>query len=232
MHKSDWEMNSTQIMSIIQRSSTIKVLMVFVPLIILYTILSHPFSDSIATKGEQTPCPYVWHGGSPSHRGSCWCGADDKYCMCTPSLAIDAIIEYHKSEDTITSSCESCALLLVFRRDPPSGYAIPGGFVNIGESVETAAMREVKEETNLSVHSLEQFRMYSDPARDKRRHTASIVFRCIVTSVEGLRGGDDAKGVRLVPLKDVLNLPLAFDHKTILHDYIKKFHPTVLEVKN
>ena len=202
--------------------------MVLIPLMILYIILSHPFSDDSRSRQDQPPCPYTWHGGSPSHRGSCWCGADDKYCMCTPSLAIDAIIEYHKSEETISSSCESCSLLLVFRRDPPSGYAIPGGFVNIGESVETAAIREVKEETNLSLHSLEQFRMYSDPARDKRRHTASIVFRCIVTSVDGFKGGDDAKGVRLVPLKDVLNLPLAFDHKIILHDYIQRYHPTVL----
>lgn len=175
-------------------------------------------------------CPYVWHGGSPTHKGSCWCGAEDKYCMCTPSLAIDAIIEHHASEDTMDTTCEHCSIVLVFRKDPPREFfAIPGGFVNIGETVEKAAEREVREETNLSVHRLTQFKMFSDPSRDSRRHTASIVFRCIVTTVEGLKGGDDAKSVKLVALRDVLKLPLAFDHRTILYEYIEKFHPGLIQ---
>ena len=187
-------------------------------------------SYSMMSRGKTIPdCPYIWHGGSPSHKGSCWCGAEDQYCMCTPSLAIDAIIEYHSSLDTIDTSCEHCSIVLVFRKDPPREFfAIPGGFVNIGETVEQAAQREVHEETNLSIHSLHQFKMFSDPSRDSRRHTASIVFRCIVTNVDGLKGGDDAKAVKLVPLKEVLQLPLAFDHRTILYEYIDKFHPTLL----
>jgi 8-oxo-dGTP diphosphatase len=168
-------------------------------------------------------CPYVWHGGSPTHNGNCWCGSDN-YCSCTPSLAIDAIIEY-QSED----KREDTSLLLVYRRDPPKDlFAIPGGFVNLGETVESAAMREVKEETNLTVAHLEQFRMYSDPTRDKRRHTASMVFRCVVHSVASLHTGDDAKSVKLVPLKDLLQLQLAFDHRQILTDYLEKFHKGVV----
>jgi 8-oxo-dGTP diphosphatase len=162
-----------------------------------------------------TSCPYVWHGGSPtgSHRGSCWCGADS-YCMCTPSLAIDCIIEY-----------QSDSLVLVFRKDPPSDvFAIPGGFVSVGETAELAAIREVKEETNLTVMHLEQFKLYSDPVRDTRRHTASMVFRCVVNSVLDLHTGDDAKKVVVIAIKDVLNLNLGFDHKIILMDYIKKYH--------
>ena len=88
--------------------------------------------------------------------------------MCTPSLAIDAIIEVHDEFEL--------KVVLVRRRDPPRDlFAIPGGFVDVGESVEEAIVREVKEETNLSLDKLEQFRVYSDPSRDKRRHTVSVV---------------------------------------------------------
>lgn len=163
-------------------------------------------------------CPYVWHGGSPSqqHIGSCWCGVDS-YCMCTPSLAIDVIIEYQKS-DTETF------FIFVDRGVPPPGLAIPGGFVNVDETVEEAALRELKEETNLTLTHLEQFRMYSDPARDKRRHTASMVFKCVVTSVEHMHSGDDAKRLRILPLGDVHSTTFAFDHKTIMWDYFRKYH--------
>jgi 8-oxo-dGTP diphosphatase len=94
--------------------------------------------------------------------------------MCTPSLAIDAIIEY---EDP--SNPGEVSLVLVKRGKEPKGFAIPGGFVDVGESVEDATIREVMEETNLELSHLSQFRMYSNPTRDKRRHTASMVFRCI-----------------------------------------------------
>ena len=164
-------------------------------------------------------CPYTWHGGSPtgSHKGSCWCGSDE-YCMCTPSLAIDCIIEYQGDK-----------VILVWRRDPPADkFAIPGGFVSVGETVELATMREVKEETNLTVATLEQFKVYSDPARDKRRHTVSVVFRGTVDSVSYIHTGDDAKGVRVVDLKDVLSLNLAFDHRAIFEDFIRRYHPHLL----
>lgn len=140
--------------------------------------------NKIYTSAETPACPYVWHGGSPTHKGSCWCGNDD-YCMCTPSLAIDAVIEHHNhgSENEIS-------ILLVFRRDPPKDlFAIPGGFVDVGEAAELAVIREVKEETNLTVSHMEQFKLYSDPYRDKRRHTASMVFRTIVDSIDELHTG-------------------------------------------
>jgi 8-oxo-dGTP diphosphatase len=221
----------TQATRLIQRSHLLKALVLLIPLVILYVIISHPFDISEASALSDPPCPYVWHGGSPSHRGSCWCGAEDHYCMCTPSLAIDAIIELHERDETMAGNCDSCSILLVYRGDPPRGlYAIPGGFVNVGESVESAVTREAHEETNLTVLRMEQFKMFSNPGRDKRRHTASMVFRCIVRSVDGLRGGDDAKSVQLVPLKDVLSMPLAFDHKTILTEYIQRFHPSILAI--
>jgi len=181
-------------------------------------------------------CPYSWHGGSPSHKGSCWCGKKDKYCLCTPNLAIDAIIELHDFDNSGTTNSANAYILLVQRRDPPvNKFAIPGGFVNIGETVESAVVREVKEETNLtiSVANLEQFRMYSDPLRDSRRHTASMVFRCLLTGElsrwkELIHNGDDAKELKLLRLDSLLALPLAFDHREILTDYLKKFHPTIL----
>ncbi len=107
--------------------------------------------------------------------------------------------------------------------------AIPGGFVDVGESVEEAVVREVKEETSISldIDKIEQFRIYSDPSRDKRRHTVSSVFRCVVQpdDVLQLKRGDDAKSVFTVPLKDVLTLNFGFDHSKILSDYIKQYHP-------
>lgn len=201
----------------------------FVLTVLRVTLQSSRGDNSVEKHKDDPNCPYVWHGGSPTHKGSCWCGRDDKYCMCTPSLAIDAIIEYHATTETIDKSCEHCQIILVFRKDPPKEFfAIPGGFVNIGETVEQATLREVHEETNLSVHQLHQFKMFSDPLRDSRRHTASIVFRCIVTDIAKMKGGDDAKAVKLIPLKEVLQLPLAFDHRTILYEYIERFHPTIL----
>lgn len=120
-------------------------------------------------------CPYKeFHGGTPQDKipGSCWCGKDG-YCMCTPSLAIDAIIEVPKEPFPM--------LVLVKRGVPPKGYAITGGFVDVGESIEDATIREVKEETNLDIQSMEQFHVYSNPKRDLRRHTVSAVFACKVT---------------------------------------------------
>jgi 8-oxo-dGTP diphosphatase len=170
-------------------------------------------------------CPYVWHGGSPSqsHRGSCWCGADS-YCMCTPSLAIDAIIEL----PSIERGQKGPQIVLIQRsdREEPT-YAIPGGFVDVGETVEAATEREVKEETNLHLQSLEQFRVYSDPKRDARRHTVSAVFRCVVNDFTDIRRGDDAKSVVIVPLQEALKLNLAFDHRKILSDYILHYHPSL-----
>ena len=97
--------------------------------------------------------------------------------MCTPSLAIDAVIEVRDTDD-LNGVNSNPKIVLVRRRDPPRDlYATPGGFVDIGESVEAAARREVKEETNLDVISMDQLAVYSDPNRDQRRHTVrSLIY--------------------------------------------------------
>jgi len=109
------------------------------------------------------------------------------------------------------------AIVLIERKNPPCGWALPGGFVDYGESFEHAAAREAREETGLVVSNLRQFRTYSDPGRDKRMHTASTVF---IGRAEGLPvAGDDAGKAELY---DRNNLPeLAFDHARILADYFR-----------
>ncbi len=107
------------------------------------------------------------------------------------------------------------AIVLIKRKNPPHGWAIPGGFVDYGESYETAAIREAKEETGLVIEDLQQFRTYSDPGRDARQHTASTVF--IAQAHKQPTAGDDAAEARLFTQS---NLPqLVFDHAQILNDY-------------
>jgi len=113
-------------------------------------------------------------------------------------------------------------IVLIERKNPPFGWALPGGFVDYGESFETAALREAKEETDLTVTGLRQFHTYSDPGRDPRQHTASTVF--IAQASEQPKAGDDAGKAELFG-ED--NLPkLVFDHGRILADYFsaKKQH--------
>jgi 8-oxo-dGTP diphosphatase len=196
---------------------------------------NHPFRYSSFEKPPK--CPYLWHGGSPSHKGSCWCSGIDSYCLCTPSLAIDALIlskqlePIPKDSKSPDNNCMDASIVLVVRKDPPKElHAIPGGFVEVGETTENAVMREVKEETNLTVSALEQFRLYSEPHRDPRRHTVSMVYIIHqVDSLTYLKQGDDAKGVRLVPLKEIPSLHLAFDHRKILYDFLTKYCPQIIE---
>ena len=108
-------------------------------------------------------------------------------------------------------------IVLIQRLNPPLGWALPGGFVDYGESVETAAGREAEEETGLTVKLVEQFHVYSDPARDPRQHTLSVVFLATATGTP--EAGDDAKHVDVFELWQ-LPSPLCFDHSQILQDYI------------
>jgi 8-oxo-dGTP diphosphatase len=122
-----------------------------------------------------------------------------------PLLTIDIIIEVVDR-----------GIVLIERKNPPHGWALPGGFVDYGESIEKAAVREAKEETSLDVILTEQFYTYSDPSRDPRHHTVSTVF--IATAEGEPHGADDAKAARLFHEKD-LPTPLVFDHAQILRDY-------------
>ncbi len=123
-----------------------------------------------------------------------------------PVPAVDLIIEI-----------EGKGLVLIERRNPPPGWALPGGFVEVGESLEQAAVREAKEETCLDVELLGQFHTYSDPNRDPRMHCISTVFVARATGTP--KAEDDAKSVALYP-KDQLPEVLAFDHRKILNDYL------------
>lgn len=125
----------------------------------------------------------------------------------TPLLTVDIIIELAgEPEGTV---------LLIERKNPPHGWALPGGFVDVGETVEQAAVREAQEETGLDVSLKRLLGVYSDPSRDERMHTVSIVY---VAEAKGEPlAGDDAKNTQCFGLG---KLPeLAFDHKQVLSDY-------------
>jgi 8-oxo-dGTP diphosphatase len=108
-------------------------------------------------------------------------------------------------------------IVLIERRNFPHGWAIPGGFVEVGERVEDAAVREAREETSLEVELHVLLGVYSRPDRDPRGHTISIVY---VGRARGEpRADDDAKGIGLFA-PDALPAPLAFDHAEILADYL------------
>lgn len=127
----------------------------------------------------------------------------------TPPLAADAIIELIDYPDR--------PIVLIERKFPPPGWAIPGGFVDVGERVESAAIREAREETGLEVKLLALLGIYSDPARDPRGHTVTAVY---VAEAHGQPiAADDAKNVQIV---NADNLPqqLAFDHALVLADYL------------
>jgi len=112
-------------------------------------------------------------------------------------------------------------IVLIERLNVPHGWALPGGFVDYGESVETAARREAQEEATLTVDLVEQFYVYSDPARDQRKHTLSIVF--IATATGEPTAQDDAKSLAIVNPWEVPS-SLCFDHDQILHDYWQYRH--------
>ncbi len=122
-----------------------------------------------------------------------------------PIPTVDIIIEI-----------EPRGIVLIKRKNPPYGWALPGGFVDYGESLEEAALREAKEETNLDVQLVKQFHTYSDPRRDPRHHSISTVYTAKA------RGTPQAKDDALeIGIFNESNLPdeIAFDHREILKDY-------------
>jgi 8-oxo-dGTP diphosphatase len=124
----------------------------------------------------------------------------------SPFVTVDAIIEINNG------------IVVIQRSNPPFGWALPGGFVDYGESLEDAAAREAKEETGLTLTRLTQFHTYSDPKRDPRFHTVGTVF--IAKAKGRLKAGDDAAGAKIVKLADIEKMDFAFDHKQIILDYI------------
>lgn len=135
----------------------------------------------------------------------------------TPALTADAIIRLDGDPTRV---------ILVERGSPPYGLALPGGFVDVGESVEAAAVREAHEETGLAITLIGLLGIYSDPERDPRGHTASAVY---VSDARGLpTAGDDAAAVRVVDVRDSA-LTLAFDHARILADYRERYGIAVPE---
>ena len=124
-----------------------------------------------------------------------------------PFSTVDALIEIDGG------------VVLIKRKNPPFGWALPGGFVDYGESLEDAVVREAKEETNLTLTEIKQFHTYSDPKRDPRFHTIGTVF---IAKAKGKpQAGDDAGDLKIVKLSEIAKLDLAFDHKKILEDYIE-----------
>lgn len=131
----------------------------------------------------------------------------------TPQLAADIIIEL--------TDRPGRPIVLIERLNPPYGWAIPGGFVDVGETVEAAAIREAKEETNLNVTLKTLLGSYSRPDRDARGHTVSLVY---IAEAQGQPlAQDDAKDFVICTL-DELPQPLAFDHARIIADYKRLTH--------
>lgn len=129
-----------------------------------------------------------------------------------PFPTVDIVIEVDREDG-------QPGIVLIERKNPPYGWALPGGFVDYGESLEEAAVREAKEETSLDIELLRQLHTYSDPARDPRFHTITTVY--IAKANGRLRAQDDAKNIGVFTMEDRPR-PLAFDHEKILEDYLRE----------
>jgi 8-oxo-dGTP diphosphatase len=112
-------------------------------------------------------------------------------------------------------------IVLVERAKPPHGWALPGGFIDYGESAENAAVREAKEETGLDVQITGLLGVYSKPDRDPRHHTLGVVYTAVAMNPEALAAGDDAAKAVFCPL-NALPQDIAFDHRQIIADFISR----------
>jgi len=126
----------------------------------------------------------------------------------TPLIAVDAIIELADRPGRL--------IVLIERKYPPHGWAIPGGFVDVGESLEAATVREALEETSLAIQLKALLGCYSDPARDHRGHTVSAIY--VAEATGNPVAQDDAKALAVFNIDDELP-QLAFDHQQVLLDY-------------
>jgi 8-oxo-dGTP diphosphatase len=131
----------------------------------------------------------------------------------TPYLTVDGIVEVYDKDKNFQG------IVLIERKNPPHGFALPGGFVDVGESVEEAVVREMQEELSLHVKVDSLLGVYSDPKRDVRFHTVSVVFICKAYGVP--KAADDAKEAIVVPLNSPKYNELVFDHAKIIEDYKK-----------
>ena len=131
----------------------------------------------------------------------------------TPYVATDGIIELYDKDNRFQG------IVLIERKNPPYGLALPGGFVEIGESCEDACKREMKEETSLDVTIRRLLGVYSDPKRDPRFHVITCVYICTATGTP--KAADDAKEVHIYQPDQIPYDKLLFDHAKILHDYLQ-----------
>jgi len=132
----------------------------------------------------------------------------------TPHLTADGIIQLYDNQNIFLG------IVLIERLNKPHGIALPGGFVDIGETVENALVREMKEETNLDVSIDKLLNIYSDPKRDPRFHTATAVYLCNAKGIP--KALDDAKNVFVYKLEEIPFDKLVFDHEKIIRDFIKQ----------
>jgi 8-oxo-dGTP diphosphatase len=130
----------------------------------------------------------------------------------TPYLAVDGVVRLWEGQ-------RFKGIVLIERRYEPLGYALPGGFVEVGETVEEAVLREVKEETGLDAQIVKLLGVYSEPNRDPRFHVVSVVF--VLDAYGEPKGGDDAKKALVFPIEDLPFDKIVFDHAKILKDYLR-----------